>query len=458
MSWRGLLTEFFERRPGQKLSFGLAFISLGLYVQLAYFTPRSESVLLISCFTILFAFYLMLSKSVLSFKTLLVFGIIYRLLFVFSTPVLSDDFYRFFWDGMLIVNRINPFQYLPKEIIENPAMNIPAIDAGLYAMLNSPEYYTVYPPICQFIFWISARISGGNIYLAVLTMKIIFMMAELGSIYIIWNLLKILKGKKELTLLYILNPLVIIELVGNIHFEAIMIFAVLMAVYAIAKRNWIGGAFGFALAIVAKLTPLLLLPFFLKRLKLKTSILFYVITLSIAGLAFLPFMGSELVQGLGSSIGLYFQKFEFNASIFYIIRAFGFWMKGYDVIQTAGIWLGMITFISIVFLAFFQNTKTQNLAGIFVWPLLIYFAFASIVHPWYVTPLIAFCLFTNYRFPIVWSYTIFLSYLGYSVDGFQEQIWVLWVEYLSAFGVMLYELLKYKDLISTKNPWPEIKN
>jgi hypothetical protein len=458
MSWLGLLTEFFERRPGQKLSFVLAFISIGLYVQLAYFTPRSDSALLISCFTLLFAFYLMLSKSVLSFKTLLVFGIIYRLLFVFSTPALSDDFYRFFWDGMLIVNRINPFQYLPKEIIENPAINIPEINAGLYALLNSPEYYTVYPPICQFIFWISAWISGGNIHFAVLTMKIIFMMAELGSIYLIWNLLKIHKGKKELTLLYILNPLVIVELVGNIHFEAIMIFAVLLAVYAIAKRKWIGGAFGFALAIIAKLTPLLLLPFLLKRLKLKKSISFYIVTLSVASLAFLPFMGSELVHGLGSSIGLYFQKFEFNASIFYIVRAFGFWLKGYDVIQTAGIWLGMITFLSIVFLAFFQDTKTQNLTGILVWPLLIYFAFATIVHPWYVTPLIAFCLFSNYRFPIVWSYTIFLSYLGYSVDGFQEQTWVLLVEYLSVFGVMLYELLKYKDLVSTQNPWLEIKS
>jgi alpha-1,6-mannosyltransferase len=219
------------------MSIVLAFISIGLYVQLAYFTPRAESALLISCFTLLFAFYLMLSKSVLSFKTLLVFGIVYRLLFVFSTPALSDDFYRFFWDGLLIVNRINPFQYLPKEIIENPAINIPEINAGLYTLLNSPEYYTVYPPICQFIFWISAWISGGNIYFAVLSMKIIFMMAELGSIYLIWNLLKIHQGKKELTLLYMLNPLVIVELVGNIHFEAIMIFAVLLAAYAIAKHK-----------------------------------------------------------------------------------------------------------------------------------------------------------------------------------------------------------------------------
>jgi hypothetical protein len=456
MSWRGFLTENLERRPGQKLSFALAFTSIGLYVQLAYFTPRSEAVLLIASFSLLFAFYIILSKSVLSFKTLLIFGIIYRTIFVFSTPALSDDFYRFFWDGVLIVNRINPFHYLPSEIIENPAINIPEINAGLYGLLNSPEYYTVYPPICQFFFWISAWISGGNISHAVLTIKVIFLMTEMGSIYLIWNLLKIYKRKKELTLLYLLNPLVIIELVGNIHFEAIMIFAVLLAVYSIAKQNWIGGALAFALAIIAKLTPLLLLPFFIKKLKLKKSLLFYLITLSVAALAFLPFAGRELIHGLGSSIGLYFQKFEFNASVFYVIRAFGFWMKGYDVIQEAGIWMAIITFLSISFLAFFQNNKSQNIPGIFIWPFLIYFTLATIVHPWYIIPLIAFCLFTNYRFPIVWSYTIFLSYLGYSVDGFQEQTWVLWLEYVSVFGVLVYELLKYKDLMRFRNPWQEI--
>jgi hypothetical protein len=393
---------------------------------------------------------------VLSFKTLLIFGIVYRLIFVFSTPALSDDFYRFFWDGILIVNRINPFQYVPKEIIENPAINIPELDSSLFGLLNSPEYFTVYPPFCQFIFWISAGISGGNISIAVLVMKVTLFIAELGSIYIIWNLLNIHQRKKELTLLYILNPLIIIELVGNLHFEAIMIFALLLALYAVVKQKWIGGAFAFAVAIISKLMPLLLLPFFLKRLKLKRIVLFYLITLATTALAFLPFMGQELVHGLGSSIGLYFQKFEFNASIFYIIREIGFWLKGYDVIQTAGISLGFITFSLIVLLAFFQNIQTQNIPGIFIWPLFIYFAFASIVHPWYSTPLIAFCLFTNYRFPLVWSYTIFLSYLGYSVDGFQEQTWVLWVEYVFVFGVMFYELLKYKDILRLKNPWQEI--
>jgi alpha-1,6-mannosyltransferase len=456
MSIKGFIEEQFDRRPGQIISYILAFISIGIYIQLAFFTVRTNSTVLIGGYTLLFLFYLLLARSVLSFRILLLFGIIYRLIFVFSIPTLSDDFFRFFWDGVLIMNRINPFLYMPAEIMENPAIIIPEINAGIYSLLNSPEYYTVYPPVCQFVFWTSAYLGGGNIFTAVWIMKFFVFAAEMGTIYLIWRLLKFYKLKAELTILYILNPLIIIELTGNIHFEALLIVFVLLAVFYISRQQWIGGAMAFALAIASKLTPLLLLPFLLKRLKLKKSILFYLLTLGLAALTFLPFMGKELVHGLSSSIGLYFQKFEFNASIFYIIREIGLWIAGYDIIETAGASLGLLTFVMVVLLALYENTSRQNLPGIFIWPLFIYFTFSTIVHPWYAAPLVAFCLFSRYRFPIVWSYTIFLSYAGYSASGFQEQTWVLWVEYLTVFAVMLYEVLKFKDLITIKNPWRQM--
>ncbi len=456
MIFQGFLSENLERRPGQKLAYLLAFISIGLYIQMAYFTPRTETILLLSIYTILFISYLLIGRSVLNYKIILGFGILYRLIFIFSMPALSDDFYRFFWDGILIMNRINPFMYLPNEIINNPAIIIPELSTELFNNLNSPDYYTVYPPMSQFVFWIAAWMSGGNLTHAVVIMKLIIFSAEIGSIYLIWNLLKFYKLKKELTLHYILNPLVIIELTGNIHFEAIMIFGVLLGVYAILNQKLIGGALAFALAIISKLTPILLLPFMLRRLKLKRSVLFYAITLATVVLTFLPFFGQELFHGLGSSIGLYFQKFEFNASIFYIVRALGFWIVGYDIIRTAGLVFGILTFIIILWMAFYENLNKQNIPGIFLWPLFVYFAFTSIIHPWYVTPLIAFSLFTRYKFPIVWSYTVFLSYAGYSPYGFQEQTLVLWLEYLLVFGVMIYEVWKYKDLISLKNSWKEI--
>ena len=456
MTARGFASDILDRRPGQKLSFTLAFLSIALYAQIAFFTHRTDTVLLISSYSILFLLYLILTKSILSFKFLLGFGIIFRLIFLFSIPNLSDDFYRFFWDGILIDNQINPFLYLPREIIENPSITIPTLNSDLFESLNSPDYYTVYPPVCQFVFWISAYLSDGNLRIAVLIMKIFMFLAEMGSIFLIIKLLKINKIRKETTLFYILNPLVIIELVGNIHFEAFLIFFVLWAVYLLQKNKLVLASVAFALAIASKLTPILMLPFFLKRLKIKKTVLFYVLIIAISAITFFPFVGSALVDGLSSSIGLYFQTFEFNASIFYIVREIGFWVKGWDIIQIAGKWLALNTVIIIFIITFFENTKKQNLPGIFLWPLFVYFAFASIIHPWYATPLVAFCLFSRYWFPIVWSFTIFLSYAGYGTDGFKEHLWVLLVEYVLVYGVLIYELIKNKDLIVIKNPLPEI--
>ena len=456
MSFRGFIEDTLEKRPGQKLSFVLAFISLLLYVQLGYFTQRTDTSMLLGTYAILFAIHLLLTKSILSYNYLIGFGLLFRIVFLFSLPNLSDDFYRFFWDGVLIDNKINPFHYLPREIIENQAISIKSLTTGLFESLNSPDYYSVYPPVCQFVFWIAAAFSNGDLKISVLIMKIFILLAEVGSIYILSQLLKSYKMRREYIFFYVLNPLMIIELVGNIHFEAFMIFFILISIYLIQKNKLFYGSSMFALAISAKLTPILLLPFFIKRFKLKKTIIFCSIAIGVSAITFLPFLGTELVNGLSSSLGLYYQKFEFNASIFYIIREIGFWVKGWDIIQIAGKWLALSTVLIILFLALYENNHQQNLPGIFIWPLFIYFALASIVHPWYATPIVAFCWFTKYRFPVVWSFTIFLSYAGYNSDGFQEQLWVLLIEYTLVYGVLIYELIKYKDLVRKSFSWKEI--
>lgn len=445
-----IITDLQDRKPGQRLSFVLAFASVVLYTQIAYFTQRTETSLLLASYAAVFCIYLLLTKSILSFHFLLGFGIIFRLIFLFSTPSLSDDFYRFFWDGILNVHTINPFMYLPREIIDNPSIHISALNPEVFQLLNSPDYYSVYPPVCQFVFWISANLGGKDLHVAVFIMKLFIFLAEVGSIFLIIKLLHIYKMKKELALLYILNPLVIIELMGNIHFEAFMIVFVLLAVFLLHKKKLLLGSAAFALAISSKLIPILMLPFFLKRLKIKRALLFYLLTLGFTVITFLPFLDDSLIAGMSSSIGLYFQKFEFNASIFYIVREIGFWVKGWDIIQTASKWLALITVSLIFFVTFLENTKKQNVPGVLFWSLFIYFSFASIIHPWYATPLVAFSLFSRYRFPIIWSFTIFLSYAGYAADGFQEQLWVLLLEYLPVFGYLIYELIKNNDLIRFK--------
>ena len=70
-------------------------------------------------------------------------AVFFRLIFLFSTPVLSDDFFRFIWDGRLLVGGFNPYLYLPSEVVNTPIFSTANLSTTLYEGLNSPHYFTV---------------------------------------------------------------------------------------------------------------------------------------------------------------------------------------------------------------------------------------------------------------------------------------------------------------------------
>ena len=77
----------------------------------------------------------------------------------------------------------------------------------------------------------------------------------------------------------------------------------------------------------------------------------------------------------------------------------------------------------------------------FLFALLIYFAFANIVHPWYVSSLVALCVFTNFRFPILWSGMVVLTYYTYLTDAYTENLYLVALEYAVVYGYLVWELV-----------------
>ncbi len=436
---------------GPTLSVVFIAASALLYILIGYFTDRADFFQLFPEFATLFGIYLLLYHSTCKLRWLLMAAVAFRLTLFFMVPNLSDDFYRFIWDGHLVAKGINPFSYLPTEIIhQNPV--IPGIGENLFSHLNSPEYYTIYPPVCQFIFYLAVSAGKNSIFISILVMRMFAIGAEMGTLWIMGKLLKKYGLDQRNILLYALNPLVIIELTGNLHYESLMIFFVLCSIWMLDKNRLAAAGLFFALAVAAKLIPLIFLPMFLLRIGWKKSLIFYAWTFCFMGILFLPLLSSGFFRGLSAGISLYFQKFEFNASVFYVVRAIGFWVKGWDIIQTAGKWLALTTLVLTLLIAFFQNLKTNNLIAILIWPLVIYYMLASIVHPWYSVPLIAFGLFSKYRFPVLWSGLIFLSYEGYTPTGFNENFLLVFIEYFLVSGYMIYELLRHKDLLEFDQP------
>ena len=287
---------------------------------------------------------------------------IFRLIFIIAIPCLSDDYFRFIWDGKLFINGFNPYLFVPSEIINTDIAKTAGLTEELYNGLNSPEYYTVYPPINQLIFSIGGFFSKFGMLPGIIAIRIPILIAEFFTIKYIRKLLDVLQLPHHHVLLYALNPLVIVELSGNLHFEGMMLLCIVIGIYWLMSNRWGGAAFWWAMAISIKLIPVLFLPVLIKRLGFAKSIWFYIITAIALAFTFLPFLDHQLIEHIFSSIDLYFRTFEFNASVYYIIRWVGFKAVGYNIIQKVGPILSIATFVCVMMVYFY---KKKNVAGRF---------------------------------------------------------------------------------------------
>lgn len=425
-------------------------VSTALSYQQAHFIPREDCTALLASLSVLFllfGFQFFIGKS-LNFKHWLAAALLLRLSMLDSTPWLSDDYFRFAWDGILQNEGINPFAYLPSEIIAQ--VQFPE-KAFLLEKMNSPNYYSVYPPLCQWIFYAAAKCSFGNLQLQIFLLKLSIFLFELGSILLLLKLLKVLKIPLFFSLLYLLHPLVILELSGNIHFEAGMIFSSLGAFYFLLRQKiyWMG--IFLAIGISFKLWPLLFLaPLFFILSKKKASIV-SAISILLTALAFSAFYFKGMPQNFSQSLALYFKHFEFHAGIHYWLKSFLDFAFSYEIRQQ------IMPFYRIIPLA---------LMGIFIWKcrklnrektwlfialglLSIYLISGSIIHPWYILPLLLLSVFYRLFFPLFWTFLIPLTYLSYNTFPFAEKLWLNSLIHLALLSFILVEYLKRRKGFSS---------
>ena len=431
-------------------SLALLFFFVVLTCYLSYGIARYETTILIPCYIFLFALYSFVFLKEKDVNFWLAGSLIVRISLLFVLPNLSDDFYRFIWDGRLWVTGQHPFAALPADFLNQ---HIPGLDTSLFEKLNSKEYFTVYPPVAQFFFWLSVEFSPHSVLGSVITIRILIFLAEAGSILLMLRLLDRFQLPRKNVLLYALNPLVILELTGNLHFEAFVIFFLLLSVWLLTAEKIIPASIAFAFAIGVKLVPIIFLPLMLGVLGFRRAVTFYLVTGFTCLLFFIPLYDQQILAGFSKSLNLYFKNFEFNASLYYLVREYGFWKVGYNTIQNTGWKLGVvgsifITTYALLFKVGKLGSSCQNKMigdhGLFVgflFSLLIYLSIATTVHPWYITAIAAFSVFTRFRFGFIWTALIFLTYIGYSQQGFSEELWITAFEYIMVFGYLGYELL-----------------
>lgn len=421
----------------------LFFVLLLAVVWLGYFTVREDFSSVCLLYILGFGAYglLLWRNAYRSLPMFLLFGLLLRLVLFASQPAFSDDHHRFIWDGQLVAHGVNPYAELPSTL---DTSQWEGLDNTLYNKLNSKDYHSVYPPSLQYIYGICAWLSGSDRGANIKLLRLFVLVSEMLTIWLLFRLLTAWKMPVERTAIYALNPLVVVELTGNLHAEAFMICFTLLAIFLLYHGRWMLSAMAMGMAICAKLWPLLFLPFLAKRIGWGKAVGYITVVLVIITALFLPFWHNDLVVNFQSGLQLYFDHFEYNSSVYAILRyVFG----ASFVTQYALVPILSLLALLVLYLEDLLNKKRQTELSswplMMLWALAIYLLFSTTVHPWYVLPLLAFCVFSRFRWPVLWAMLLPITYITYAVDPWQQNTWLITVEYLLVAALFLAEVNSY---------------
>lgn len=251
-------------------------------------------------------FYLLLVRLIVNKKLtlkilpLLVIGLAMRLLFLPSTPIYEDDFYRYFFDGSLSSHGLNPYQYTPQDALPqtpsefNDILGIESHTIEPKAELDFlsteplmervayPHISTIYPSIAQAVFALSYQLKSFDLT----TWRLLLLIFDLISFALLIQLLRHLQKPITYSAVYWLNPLLITETINAAHMDILIIPALLGTLLLVAKQRFHFAGLTLAIAVAIKLWPVLLIPSVFKPLlkqpkKRLTSLLLCLVVITV---------------------------------------------------------------------------------------------------------------------------------------------------------------------------------
>ena len=369
---------------------GFTFLALVVLMGWGAADPARWTVMMVSSVAIASVVVMLFRGDRLSRRGVLLWAIAARIALFWMLPVLSDDVYRYLWDGMLQQSGVNPYLYVPADAALARFHAEPIYDA-----LNSPEYFTVYPPVSQFFFAFAAKFLDGEWQPAYFVLKVLFVGMEIAGLFL---LSRMTHGPS--LALYAWNPLVLLSVAGQVHSDTLLV-PLLVATIWFARRNRGGpAAIALSLAGLVKLYPFLLFPFLWHRFGWR-SVWPGVVT---AAVACLPFASAEAVWNVCSSLVLYVGLFEFNAGVYYALKLPILFATGLDAGRILGPLLAATFLLGTVAAyrldranrregrgmpSFLEAVPRLSLRRGFVLVLGLHLALATTVHPWYLVPLLA---------------------------------------------------------------------
>jgi len=351
--------------------------------------------------------------------TIVLIGLMIRLMFLESTPVYEDDFYRYFWDAELSSQGQNPYASAPIEAMPSPFDAHQSHEPGYLDRVTYPSIRTIYPPLTQVFFAIAHWISPADL----MVWRLILLTVDCIGLGVLVLLLRELGKDISLIGIYWLNPLLIIETMGAAHMDVLLIpFLTGAALLFIRKQHGLSGVL-LACAVGIKLWPLLLAPLLFRPLIHHPSRLFLVALpfLVLSGL----FIAPQILTGLDYQSGIvsYAVSWNTNAFVYPLVNGFFNLILGAD--RTGVFDPNILSRISVMFVVlgvlYYFLRKPESSAEEFIWSILmtttVLLLFSPTGYPWYYIWLLPWLCCLPYKPVLLLTATLPLYYLRYLLEA-----------------------------------------
>jgi hypothetical protein len=343
------------------------------------------------------------------------FAIFSRLCLVPAVPtVLSQDMYRYVWDGRVQQVGINPYLYPPAAPeLENLR------DDPIFPRINRKQYPTIYPAAAQISFRLFHALVGDS----VVGYKGGMVFFDILTLLALTGLLTAYGFEPARIIVYAWNPLVIFEIAFSGHLEGLTVFFMVLAFYLHAGNKKKSGVMMLAVAAALKIYPALLLAPLLNRGRRIRDLFLFGATLV---LLYLPYAnaGPKIIGFLPIYLNNPYESFNLGLQSL-LLRLLP--TLDYALLSKFSIFVLLTAGIS-VFLKEKQEIQILR-ASYWLTGLLLLFMPASL-HPWYVILIIPFLAFFPNPAWLIFTTTVSLSYLKYVSPGEIMPTWVLSAEYL----------------------------
>jgi alpha-1,6-mannosyltransferase len=337
----------------------------------------------------------------------IVLAALWHIAFLRLPPGPEDDIHRYVWDGRLQRLGYNPYVVVPSD----PAVR--ALHSAETRNLNNPDLPTPYPPAAQLFFR-----GVTAIHESAFALKLAFVLCEFAIVFVLLDLLRSNRKGAHLVLAYAWNPLLAIEVAGSGHIDIVGAFLLLVSIAALSRAWRTTAAIALGLAIAVKFLPLVLLPLYWKRVRIRDALLAVVVV----ALLYTPFLHHGHIP-IGS-LGTYVQGFRFNGPLFAMFAH----VAPPQILAAVAVLVGLLT-------ASWLRAKAYELSpNVFAWPMAASLLFAPVVFPWYLLWLLPFLISPSTLLIAVWTVSIIPVYIMWhlrSLNGVWGTLpaWVMLVEY-----------------------------